>query len=321
MILDPRKISTLESNCAVTSIEHLGSRIEELIMESMTGYGTAEGKVGRGRLFVEIKSINHRFNEINVKIPLRMSVLESHIRKSLSPKFSRGKIDVFFKEKEPLFGGVTISLDSELAKQYKRILTKARKELNIEARGDLLQIVGLDRILRVEEKAGSYERLWKQIVRLLEKASHEVMVMRVREGAHIKQDQQKRLSKILKLVERIGKQSNLALGRHFDRLRAKVKGVAGPQVDEQRLQAEVAYLGGRQDIAEELLRLESHAKQYLGILRTKGPIGRKLDFLLQEMGREINTIGAKAADAKISQIVVDCKSELERLREQIQNVQ
>ncbi len=290
-------------------------------MESMTGYGTAEGRVGRGRLFVEIKSINHRFNEINVKIPPRMNVLESHIRKSLSSKFIRGKVDVFFKEKEPLFGGMTISLDSELARQYQRILGKARKELNISATGDFLQIVGLDRILRLEEKEGSYERLWSQIVRLLDKASHEVTMMRIKEGAHIKRDQHKRLSRILKLVERIRKQSNLALGRHFDRLRAKVKGAAGPQVDEQRLQAEVAYLGGRQDIAEELLRLESHVKQYSGLLRTKEPVGRKLDFLIQEMGREINTIGAKAADAKISQIVVDCKSELERLREQIQNIQ
>lgn len=290
-------------------------------MESMTGYGTAEGRVGKGRLFVEIKSINHRFNEINVKIPPRMNVLESHIRKRLTSKFTRGKVDVFFKEKEPLFGGVTISLDSELAKQYKRILGRARKELNLAASGDFLQIVGLDRILRLEEKEGSYERLWSQIVRLLDNASRGVKTMRIKEGEHIKRDQQKRLSMVLKLVERIRKQSDLALGRHFDRLRAKVKGAAGPQVDEQRLQAEVAYLGGRQDIAEELLRLESHVKQYAGILRTKEPVGRKLDFLLQEMGREINTIGAKAADAKISQLVVDCKSELERLREQIQNVQ
>ncbi|MFH1830780.1 MAG: YicC/YloC family endoribonuclease [Pseudomonadota bacterium] len=290
-------------------------------MESMTGYGTAEGKVGKGRLFVEIKSINHRFNEINVKIPPRMGVLEAHIRKCLTSKFSRGKLDVFFKEKEPLFGGVGITLDIELANQYKRLLANARKELGIEVRSDFLQIVGLDRILRVEEKEGSYERLWSQIVKLLDKASREVVSMRIREGAHIKRDQKSRLMRIQKLVKGICKQSDLAIGRHFDRLRAKVKGAAGQQVDEQRLQAEVAYLGGRQDIAEELLRLESHVKQYLDLLREKDPVGRKLDFLLQEMGREVNTIGAKAADAKISQMVVDCKSELERLREQIQNVQ
>lgn len=290
-------------------------------MESMTGYGIAEGKVGKGRLFVEIKSVNHRFNEISVKIPPRMGVLESHIRRRLVAKFPRGKVDVFFKEKEPLFGGVNISLDTELARQYKRLLGKLRKDLRVEARGDFVEVVGLDRILRVEEKEGSYERLWAQIARHVDKAAKGVIEMRAREGEHIKRDQRKRLERVSALIRRIKKQSDVALGRHFDRLRRKVQGAAGPQVDEQRLQAEVAYLGGRQDIAEELIRLASHVKQYGSLIRSREPVGRKLDFLLQEMGREINTIGAKASDAKISQLVVDCKSELERLREQVQNVQ
>lgn len=294
---------------------------EEEIMESMTGYGTAEGKVGKGRLFVEVKSVNHRFNEINVKIPPRMSALESHIRKRLVAKFPRGKVDIFFKEKEPLFGGVGVSLDTELARQYKRLLSKARRDLGIEARGDFLQIVGLDRVLRVQEKEGSYVRLWAQISRLVEQAAKGVLVMRAKEGEHIRRDQRKRLMRLQALTKKVRRYSDAALGRHFDRLRKKVQGTAGTQVDEQRLQAEVAYLGGRQDIAEELVRLESHVKQYGGMFRLREPIGRKLDFLLQEMGREVNTIGAKAADAKISQLVVDCKSELERLREQVQNVQ
>ncbi len=289
-------------------------------MESMTGYGTAEGRVGKGRLFVEIKSINHRFSEINVKIPARMGVLESNIRKHLSNLFARGKVDVFFKEKEPLFGGVTVTFDAEIARQYKRLLGRMKKELGIETRADFLQVVGLDRVLRVEESEGSYERLWAQIVRLLDNASRQVKNMRMKEGTHIKKDQRDRLSKLRKLVEEIGKHSDIALGRHFDRLRKKVGG-GGNIVDEQRLQAEVAYLGGRQDIAEELLRLESHLKQYSELMDLKEPVGRKLDFLLQEMGREINTIGSKAADARISQRVVDGKSELERLREQIQNIE
>jgi len=290
-------------------------------MESMTGYGTAEGRVGKGRLFVEIKSVNHRFNEINVKIPPRMGVLESYIRKRLVDKFHRGKVDVFFKEKEPLFGGVNISLDTELARQYKRLLGKLRKDLAVDAKGDFVQVVGLDRILRVEEKEGSYERLWAQIARLIDRASSGVISMRSREGEHIKRDQRKRLEKVGILIRKIKKQSDAALGRHFDRLRRKVQGAAGQQVDEQRLQAEVAYLGGRQDIAEELIRLGSHVKQYSNLVKSREPVGRKLDFLLQEMGREVNTIGAKASDARISQLVVDCKSELERLREQVQNVQ
>lgn len=290
-------------------------------MESMTGYGTAEGRVGKGRLFVEIKSINHRFNEINVKIPARMGALESHIRSRLSAIFPRGKVDVFFKEKEPLFGGVAISIDVELARQYQRLLKKIRHDLHIETGGKFLEIVGLDRILRVEEAEGSYEKLWSQIRNLIEKAISGVRKMRASEGAHIAKDQRMRLASLRALIAEIKKQSDSSLDHHLHRLRKKVATATGAQVDEQRLAAEVAYLGGRQDIAEELLRLESHIKQYGEIIRMREPVGRKLDFLLQEMHREINTIGSKASDAKISQKVVDCKSELERLREQIQNIQ
>ncbi len=289
-------------------------------MRSMTGFGTAEGKVGKGRLFVEIKSINHRFSEINVKIPSRMGVLESFIRKELATRFSRGKVDVFFKEKEPLFGGVSLEIDLDLARKYHRMLTTARKELRLDARADFLQIVGLDRIVRVEESEGAYERLWAQIAKLLCRAADQVESMRAREGEHIRRDQVQRLAALRRLVGKIREQSDRALKQHLGRLRQKMGGAAA-NLDEQRLQAEVAYLGGRQDIAEELLRLESHVKQYLELARLKEPVGRKLDFLLQEMHREINTIGSKAADAQISQLVVDGKSELERLREQIQNVE
>jgi uncharacterized protein (TIGR00255 family) len=290
-------------------------------MHSMTGYGTAEGKVGKGRLFVEIKSINHRFSELNVKIPPRMGVLESLIRKQLAPIFSRGKIDVFFKEKESLFGGVAISVDLELARRYQRLLAKVEKELSLPKHRDFLQIVGLERLLHVEEPEESYQRLWAQITKLLERAAAQVRSMRAKEGDHIRRDQQERLTLLKKLIGQIRQQSERMLGKHFDRLRRKISDAAGPHVDEQRLQAEVAYLGGRQDIAEELLRLESHVKQYVDLMKLAEPIGRKLDFLIQEMGREVNTIGSKAADAQISQLVVNCKSELERLREQIQNIE
>lgn len=289
-------------------------------MKSMTGYGTAEGRVGKGRLFVEIKSVNHRFSEINVKIPGRMGILESHIRNRLRPLFSRGKVDVFFKEKESLFGGLAISMDTELARRYQRIIAKLKRELGLLGDSDLLQVVGLDRILKVEEKGGSYERMWGQVVRLLDQAADQVARMRTKEGAHILQDQRKRLVRLGRIVKRIRSLSDRAMDRHLKRLRRKARGV-GVAVDEQRLQMEVSYLSGRQDIVEELVRLQSHIKQYGGLIRQRGPVGRRLDFLTQEMHREINTVGAKAADAAISQLVVDCKAEMERLKEQVQNVE
>jgi len=291
-------------------------------MKSMTGHGVAEGNVGRGRLYVEIKSINHRFNEIIVKIPGRMSILESNIRKHLQNRFYRGKIDVFFKEKEPLFGGVTVSIDTELAVKYKRAIQKLRKDLNLEGNIDYLQTIGLDRIIRTEEKAGSYEKLWRQISKLLNRATANVEKMRVKEGAYILRDQRKRIIAAQSMIKKIRKRSGTVRTSHVEKIRNKLSCVIGTsEIDEQRLQLEAAYLGGRQDIAEEVVRLESHTKQYLGMLGVKKPIGRKLDFLLQEMNREVNTIGAKAADAKISQMVVECKSEIERLKEQVQNIE
>ena len=292
-------------------------------MRSMTGYGTAEGKVGKGRLFVEIKSVNHRFSEMNIKIPPRMGVLESHVRRSLQQAFQRGKVDLFFKEKEPLFGGVDIAVDMELARKYHRLVARVHKELGIRGDDDFLEIVGLDRILHVVEHEGSYERLWGQIEGLVRRATQQVVAMQTKEGAHLMRDQEKRLALVRGLVKKIRTQSARVLDQHFDRVRRKVSGgqEGGAPIDEQRLQQEVAFLGGRQDIAEELTRLESHLKQYGDLMRKKEPVGRKLDFLLQEMNREVNTIGSKAADAHISQMVVDCKSELERLKEQIQNVE
>lgn len=292
-------------------------------MRSMTGYGTAEGKVGKGRLFVEVKSVNHRFSEFNIKIPPRMGALDSRIRKCLQKFFERGKVDVFFKEKVALFGGVSISIDRELAHKYHRIVEKLQKELGIRGgSSNFLELVGLDKIIHIDEREGNYEKLWGQITRLLDRASTHVLRMKEREGDHIRRDQELRLTKIFNNLRHIKGGSARALKQHYDRVRRKVSGRQGPtQLDEQRVQQEVAILGGRQDIAEEITRLESHLKQYLGLLRRPEPVGRKLDFLLQEMNREINTIGAKAADAHISGLVVDCKAELERLREQVQNIE
>ncbi len=291
-------------------------------MKSMTGYGTVEEKVGKGRLFVEIKSVNHRFNEVNVKIPGRMSSLESLIRKHVQKKFSRGKFDVFFKEKEPLFGSVHISIDRDLARKYQKTLKQLKKELGLKNEIDFFSTVGLDRIIQVEERGGSYERLWRQISKLIDKATSQVAKMRAKEGVHIKRDQQKRLNRVSALIKQVHRRSKSVRSTHIDRIRSKINGTFGQsEVEEQRLQMEAAYLGGRQDIAEELVRLESHTKQYKELLRSNGSVGRKLDFLLQEMNREANTIGAKASDANISQMIVDCKAELERLREQVQNAE
>lgn len=290
-------------------------------MRSMTGYGTAEGKVGKGKLFVEIKSVNHRFSEFNIKIPPKMGILESFIRRYLESKFERGKVDVFFREKRSLLGGVSIVLDMDLVHKYNKMITKLKKDLNLKSNEDFLGIVGLDRIMHVEEQEGSYEKFWSQIASLLDKAALHVIKMQLKEGRYILADQRSRLKKIDALIKKISGHSARVHDKNYERVRKKVAIQGGNNIDEQRLKMEVAYLGGRQDIAEELTRLASHIEQYMQLSISRKPVGRRLDFLLQEMNREINTIGSKAADAKVSQIVVECKAELERLKEQIQNIE
>ncbi len=289
-------------------------------MKSMTGYGTSEGKIGKGRLFIEIKSINHRFIEINVKIPGRMSVLESFIRNHLQSKFSRGKIDVFIKEKEPVFGGSTVSVDFDLAQKYKDAIDKLSKKLKLKSEQNFLSTVGLDRILKVSDEEGRYDKVWPQVSKLLDSAATSLAKMRNNEGKHIFIDQKKRLALLTKLVAKIKADSQRSVDGHIRRMKKRVNDIHSG-VDEQRLAVEAACIGGKQDIAEELVRLESHLRQYLELMNENDSVGRKLDFLLQEMNREANTIGSKAADAKISQMIVDVKSELERLREQVQNIE
>ncbi len=288
-------------------------------MKSMTGYGTAEGKVGKGRLFIEVKTVNHRFCEINIKQPPKMGVLESLMKKHLQNRYMRGKVDVFVKEKEVLFGDTELHVDTELARKYLGCLKKLEKNLKLKASDEFLHYVGLDHFVTLKEKEGDYSRMWNQIEKLLRLACNHVDKMRAREGLHTQKDQKKRVKHIEKNIAQIHRRAATALNRHRERVRSMVAGSG--QVDDKRLETEVAYLGGRQDIAEELTRLESHIKQYESLLVSRDAVGRKLDFLLQEINREVNTIGAKAADSEISRLVVDCKTELERLREQVQNIE
>lgn len=289
-------------------------------MKSMTGFGTAEGSVGQGQLFIEMKSVNHRFCEPILKIPYKMGAIEGHLRKYIQHRFQRGKIELFIREKTPLFGGAKLSIDTRLAQSYSVAVGKLRRAVGDRERGDFLQYVDLDRFITLEEASGSYERLWKQIERILRKAAQQVDRMRASEGHNLSKDQRERLRIVRMTVQRIRRQSVHSLDQHMKRMQLRMS-ANGMRMDEERLREEVALLGGRQDVTEELTRLESHIEQYSSILKSNGSVGRKLDFLLQEMHREINTVGSKAADAKISALVVDCKAELERLREQVQNIE
>ena len=291
-------------------------------MKSMTGYGSGSGKVGKGEIYLEIKSVNHRYCEVGFRLPPKMGALESYLRKEIQKYFERGKIELYVRENRPFFGEPQTVVDTALARSYRNSFKKLRTEVGGVASEDFLQYISLDRFITVQEREGSYERLWKEVQIVLKKIIRQVEQMRSSEGAYLKKDQVKRIRLVEKLVADIQQRSAKSLEGQVDRMKKKMLTQNQTvQKDEVRMQQEIAYLGSRQDIAEEITRLGSHVKQYEKMLQTQGAVGRKLDFLLQEMHREINTIGTKANDSHISKVVVDCKAELERLREQVQNIE
>lgn len=269
-------------------------------MRSMTGYGAAEGKVGRGKVFVEIRTVNHRYCDLMLKIPAKMGVLDPKVRKLLQGCIDRGKVDFFMKERIVIDPGVQLTINEPLVHQYQSVLRKLSRLLGQKVPSDLLNVVDVKDLLLVHEGEVSYEPLWSQIKRIVDQAVGKLNKMRAMEGKFLFQDQTKRVARIAQVVKQIHK-----LAAH----------------DEVKLQNSDSSMAERVDVAEEITRLESHLSQYRGVLGQKGAIGRQLDFLLQEMNREINTIGSKALNVTISKLVIETKSELEKLREQAQNIE
>jgi uncharacterized protein YicC (UPF0701 family) len=269
-------------------------------MRSMTGYGAAEGKVGRGKVFVEIRTVNHRYCDLFLKIPPKMGVLDPKVRKLMQGCIDRGKVDFFMKERIVIDPGVQLAINEPLVRQYQSVLRKLSRMLGQKMPSDLLNVVDVKDLLLVHEGEVSYEPLWPQIKRIVDQAVGKLNKMRDTEGKFLFQDQTKRVARIAQVMKQIHK------------LAAQV---------EVKLQNSDSSMAERVDVAEEITRLESHLSQYRGVLGQKGAIGRQLDFLLQEMNREINTIGSKALNVTISKLVIETKSELEKLREQAQNIE
>jgi len=280
-------------------------------MESMTGFGQAEGKVGKGKLYVELKTINHRYGEMNFRIPPRMGSLEGRIRDFLKVKIQRGKCDLYIREVEPVFGEAVLNLDLELAQKYQKAVEVLRKKLKSPQTTDILALAGVDRFIRAYEPDGDYSRLWRDVEKLLQKAWQQIEKMRRTEGTFLLKDQKKRLQLLDSALGKIEKIS------HRNLRQKQEEAVPDIMMNNQN----PVSFNNKMDISEEVTRLRSHVEQYRDMLSSHEPIGRKIDFLIQEMHREVNTIGAKGQDAEIARFVVEVKAELEKLREQIQNVE
>lgn len=292
-------------------------------MKSMTGYGSAEGRVGKGVVFIETRSVNHRYCDILLKIPPRMNLLDPYFRKLIKDKCERGKIELFLKEKRGITATRELSLDITLAKKYHECLEQLKKELGPGKKEvHLLEVIDARELINIEDLNVDYAKFWSSIRKIAVTALNKLDKMRICEGAYLLRDHKSRLEKIGTLIDRIFSQSKKSFENYQSKMKQKIKKSLGQQNNlKDKISSEIASLAEKMDIAEELTRLKSHLSQYRHILKQKGAVGRQLDFLLQEMNREVNTIGAKASDAKISTYVVSVKSELEKLREQVQNIE
>lgn len=295
----------------------------ENIMKSMTGFGRKDYRDEEIDCSIEIKTINHRFRDFFVKIPKTLNPIEEKIRNTVSQSVARGRIEIFIKYTELGTKNRRIVFNRDLAKNYISVLNEIRRLDSMI--GDDLSLSLISKfpdVIMIEEDIDDYESIWLKIQPVLEKTLDEVAASREREGNALKNDIVNRCRVIGDQVKKIKEKSPDMLARYRDELREKISSyVESVEIDEKRLLTEVALMTDKLNIDEELTRLQSHLDRLEGMVEETEPVGRKLDFLIQEVNREINTIGSKASDLAIANIVVDVKSEIEKIREQIQNIE
>jgi uncharacterized protein (TIGR00255 family) len=288
----------------------------------MTAFGRGEAEAGGFRFTVEVRSVNHRFCDIQAKLPRKYGHFEEAIRKRVASSFSRGRIEVTVTADEALEKTEHLTVDLELTKTYVRLLRSLQEELCLGGDIGLEALLTFRDIFMVREDEETRERAWAVLAEALNGAIKGCLRMRAEEGAAIAADFFRRLRLLDELVGEIQARAPVVIQETKDRIRERIQMLLGDvPLDEARLAQEAAILADKSDITEELVRLRSHLQQFRDQCQTDGPRGRQLEFLLQEIHREINTVGSKANDLVVAQRVIHAKAELERVREQVQNVE
>jgi uncharacterized protein (TIGR00255 family) len=288
----------------------------------MTGYGRAEGSSSLGALSVEARSVNHRFCDISLRLSRKLSPLEGRIKDLVKSRFSRGRIELSVRVDSTGGNGYRLEPDLEMARQYVHALRTLKTKLRLKGEIHLDMIAQGKDIIVAVEPADTAEAHWEEIRQVLDRSLDGLKEMRRQEGESLAADLRKRIQSIKGLLERIKARAPLVLEEYRQRLRQRIETmVQGMELDPLRFNQEVAFFAERSDISEETVRITSHLAQIEQMIDSDEPVGRKLEFLLQEVHREANTISSKANDETISQMVVEVKGQLEKLREQIQNVE
>ena len=291
-------------------------------MRSMTGYGRGQSAHNGSKFSVELNSVNRKQSDVVVALPRELAELEPRVRDLINAAVSRGRLNVVIAYHRSASATQNLALDSNLARTYYRAMLDLQKELKAAGEINIETVLRAPGVLRLPEEQLAIDEAWPHVEASLKEALTDLVKMREREGKHLAKDLIHRLKAVRGCVRSIKQLQPGVLKRHRQSLHERIQR-AGIDLsfDDERLVKEVIFFADKSDISEELTRLESHFAQFAHHLRKNEPVGRTLEFMCQEIGREFNTLGAKANDVEISQLVVTCKAEMEKIREQIQNIE
>lgn len=291
-------------------------------MKSMTGYGRAKLQKESREYIVEIKSVNHKYLDMNIKLPRNLFCMEDRVRKSISNKISRGKIDVFITYINNGIEGKNILINKDIARLYIKELEELANENNIASGLRATEISKLPEVLNIVIDEDDEDKIWSDLNECLEEALSNFVNMRETEGERIKLDLEERLNEINENVAKIIQNSTGLIEEYVVKLRNRIKEMLDTDiVDETRLAQEIVIYSDKISIEEEITRIKSHIEQFRTLLDEKDPIGKKADFIIQEMNRETNTMGSKSGSIDIINLVIKIKIQIEDIREQIQNIE
>ena len=292
------------------------------MIKSMTGFGRCEVAEGTRKITVEMKSVNHRYLDVNIKMPKKLNFFESAIRSELKNYIQRGKVDVFISYEDLAESNVCVKYNKDLAAEYMKYLWKMSEDFSLDNDVRVSTLSRYPEVLTMEEQTVDEEELWQFLEKAVRGAAEAFVETRIREGENIRDDLLAKLDGMLEGVAFIEERAPQIITEYRQKLRDKVKELLeGTQIDEARLLTEVTIFADKVCVDEELVRLRSHITTTKESLQEGGGVGRKLDFIAQEMNREANTILSKTTDLETSNRAIELKTEIEKVREQIQNIE
>ncbi len=291
-------------------------------MKSMTGFGRAEAKTSGGVYSVEVSAVNNRFLDVSFRMPRHLAANEGKIRALIQKSLERGKVNILVNFERSHSGAGQSLFNEDAALAYLKQIRAFQRKHKLSGDINVTDLLAIPEVVRGGQESRNDNDLWKLLSPALEKALAGLRTMREREGKRLKSDMLGRLKKIVTGVKRIDKKSDKVMVEYRQRMERRLHELLnGAQLDKRRLEEEVALLAEKSDICEEITRLNSHIDEFTDAAKSSKPIGKRLNFILQEMNREVNTIGSKSASGMISSEVIQLKEEIERIREQVQNVE